>query len=60
MQRRDAFGVLDHGIDQTVVKFGEKIRFPIIPASERLTSIEHGLMRDKRLCRDGIGHWPAE
>src|SRR5215831_980550 len=60
MRRGDAFGVLDHGIDQAVVKVGKKIRFPVIPAPERLTSIEHGLMRSKRLSRDGIGDRRAE
>src|SRR4249919_1269991 len=47
--------MLDHCVDQRFLHLSEEVRLPIITPPERLAGVEHGLMRNKRFCRDGIG-----
>src|SRR5262249_26495968 len=60
MRRCDAFGMLDHGIDEIVADLGEVVRLPVIAPAERLTSIQHGLVLHERLALDRVGERPRE
>src|SRR5262249_15674490 len=60
VRRCDAFGMLDHGIDEIVADLGEVVRLPVIAPAASLTSIHHGLVLHERLALDRVGERPRE